>query len=458
MKKIHNLKLFGLVALLAFALVFIGIDFIEGQVRTTRGKPENPPGNPDNPNKGGHKTQDRPADVVFWNCCEDPSGGDRSAVSDTSPQIDSSTQTNTSQFANAKEKLISMGFNVPSESHKQEFVGSIDIPIDIKDRFFEILDAITSVLGSYPNFVYVAYNRNGTEADARPVFDRLSAIDFSLDEFTIAELQRKATCLGGSNAGEPRTVTTEPYSVCIQHLAFIQNPFDHPPQETKAHPDRILGRRVLNYAHEYFHHYERAHALDRGLNYQGDLENPQTTVDAPPWWTEGAAVAFQNAWYKANWSTLSFFEGKKWEDVKVSIMFSDDPGVYKEFRRGIMDAPGRKREGCTPNFKMGPYTDRYDTERAPDADPCRAFMLAVPYIASLTSYKTVLIDIPQDYYDLGFWGAFEKHVGMNKQEFYDNFNAFLRSGNPEDEPPEGWAPPEGDIASYANFLEIVPKK
>ena len=61
MKKIHNLKPFGLLAFLAFALVFIGIDFIEGQVRTTRGKPENSPGNPDNPNKGGHKTQDRPA-------------------------------------------------------------------------------------------------------------------------------------------------------------------------------------------------------------------------------------------------------------------------------------------------------------------------------------------------------------------------------------------------------------
>ncbi len=410
MKKIRNLKLFGLVALLAFALGFIGIDPIEGQV----------------------------------------------AVSDTSPQIGSSTQTNTSQFANAKEKLISMGYNVASESHKQEFVGSLDIPTDIKNRFFEILDAITGVLGSYPNFVYVAYNRNGTEADAKPVFDRLSEINFPLREFTVAELQRRATCLGGSNAGEPRTVTTEPYSVCIQHLAFIQNPFNHPPEE--AHPDRILGRRALNYAHEYFHHYERAHALDRGLNYQGDLENPQTTVDAPPWWTEGAAVAFQNAWYKANWSTLSFFEGKKWEDVKVSIMFSDDPVIYKEFRRGIMDAPGKKREGCTPNFKMGPYTDRYDTERAPDADPCRAFMLAVPYIASLTSYKTVLIDIPQDYYDLGFWGAFEKHVGMNKQEFHEKFNAFLRSGNPEDEPPEGWAPPEGDMASYANFLEIVPKK
>ena len=35
MKQIHSLKLFGLVAFLAFALVFVGIDAIEGQVRTT---------------------------------------------------------------------------------------------------------------------------------------------------------------------------------------------------------------------------------------------------------------------------------------------------------------------------------------------------------------------------------------------------------------------------------------
>ena len=384
--------------------------------------------------------------ALFLNSCATP---DRE---------DGSGRLNSSQFANAKEKLLSMEYNVPSESHKQEFVGSLDIPTDVKERFFEILGAITSVLGSYPNFVYVAYNQNGTEADAQPIFDRLSKINFPLDEFTVAELERRASCLSGSNAGEPRTVTTEPYSVCIQHLAFIENPFFHSPEELLEYPDRILGRRALNYAHEYFHHYERAHSLERGLNYQGRVEDPQTTVDAPPWWTEGAAVAFQNAWYKANWNKLSFFEGKKWEDVNVSIMYSDDPDIYKQFRRAIMDAPGEKREGCTPNFKMGPYTDRYDTERAPDADPCKAFMLAVPYIASLTSYKTVLIDIPQDYYDLGFWGSFEKHIGIDKQDFYEQFNSFLRSGNPEDEPPEGWSPPEGDLASYANFLEIVSAK
>jgi len=41
MKKLLDLKLFGLVAILTVALVFIGVDFIESQVKT-QGKPDKP--------------------------------------------------------------------------------------------------------------------------------------------------------------------------------------------------------------------------------------------------------------------------------------------------------------------------------------------------------------------------------------------------------------------------------
>ena len=48
--------------------------------------------------------------------------------------------------------------------------------------------------------------------------------------------------------------------------------------------------------------------------------------------------------------------------------------------------------------------------------------MATAYIAYKSSHKTVWIDIPQDYYELGWWGAFEKHVGLTKQEFFDEYN------------------------------------
>jgi hypothetical protein len=49
MKKLLALKLFGLVAILTVALVFISVDFMEGQVQT-QDKPPNPPGQ-DKPDK-----------------------------------------------------------------------------------------------------------------------------------------------------------------------------------------------------------------------------------------------------------------------------------------------------------------------------------------------------------------------------------------------------------------------
>ena len=46
---------------------------------------------------------------------------------------------------------------------------------------------------------------------------------------------------------------------------------------------------------------------------------------------------------------------------------------------------------------------------------------------------------------------------MTKQEFYDSYNQFLRTGDPDDEPPDGWAPLEGPLSQYADFLKIVPE-
>jgi len=51
MKRFRNLKIFVLVAFLAFALVFIGVDFIESQVKT-QGKPSPKP-----PKPGKSKTE-----------------------------------------------------------------------------------------------------------------------------------------------------------------------------------------------------------------------------------------------------------------------------------------------------------------------------------------------------------------------------------------------------------------
>ncbi|MQF49140.1 hypothetical protein FIM08_04515 [SAR202 cluster bacterium AC-647-N09_OGT_505m] len=357
----------------------------------------------------------------------------------------------------AKEKLISIGYNVPIIGSvyeaKQEYVASLDIPEKYRQRFIEVQENLNSVLGGYPNYIYVAYNKNGTEEDAKPVFERMAQL-YPIDnngkpfkDWTIAELINRQSCLGGANPGEARTSTTNPYSVCLENLDFIENPFG----EDIEHPYRSYIKMALHLGHEYFHHYQRVHALDRGLDYQWNTRNPETTVQAPTWWIEGAAVTFQNAWYKDNWQSLPGLKGLTLEQAfSTSIANETNSGVYKEHRTNIMG--DGDSEVCSPDWYMSSLDETYDTFSG-----CDAAFMATAYLGYITSYKTVWIDIPQDYYDLGFWGSFEKHVGMTKQEFYDSYNEFLRTGDPDDEPPDGWAPPQNYISEHADFLKIVPE-
>ena len=357
----------------------------------------------------------------------------------------------------AKEKLISIGYNVPIvgsvDEARQEYVASLDIPEKYRQRFIEVQENLNSVLGGYPNYIYIAYNPNGTEEDAKPVFERMAQL-YPIDnngnpfkDWTIAELINRQSCLGGADPGRGDPSTTNPYSVCLEDLDFIQTPWG----EEIEHPYRSDIKMILHLAHEYFHHYQRVHALDRGLDYQADRNNPETTVQAPTWWIEGAAVAFQNAWYRENWQSLPLLKDLTLgQALSTNIATVADARVYKEARSNMMG--NGNSEKCTPDWYMSSLDETYDTYTG-----CNATFMAAAYLGYITSYKTVWIDIPQDYYDLGFWGSFEKHVGMNKQEFYDSYNQFLRTGDPDDEPPEGWAPPENYISEHADFLKIIPE-
>jgi len=330
----------------------------------------------------------------------------------------------------------------------QEFVGGVNLDPGYKERFLEIQNSLNGVLGGYSNYIYLVFDPTGTEEDAKPLFDRLEEVQYKSGVlWTIEELNKYLSCLSSSDPGGRRTSTTNPYSICLESLAKIYAYRNEPGPPTVTNYAKL----ALHYAHEYFHHYQRVHALDRGLDYQTDRSNPETTVQAPTWWIEGAAVAFQNAWYKENWHSLSLLKDLTLEQaLSQSIATVADSRVYKENRRNIMGYGDSEK--CTPDWYISSLDETYDTYTG-----CSATFMATAYLGYITSYKTVWIDIPQDYYDLGFWGSLEKHAGMSKQEFYDSYNEFLRTGGPDDEPPDGWEPPENYISEHADFLKIVPE-
>ena len=407
--------------------------------------------------KTGCSTDTYPGVGIVNAFCDDnsiPPNSDQ--IVDISPEDTSrSNQVSPKTTMTAKEKLISIGYNVPKRGSvaevNQEYVASLDVPDEYRERFLEIQTSINNVLGGYSNYIYALFNEEGSLEDARPVFERLSEIDYG-NTRTIAGLIEAGACLSKTDPGEQRTSTTNPYGVCLESLAFNENPFnDGSPSENLRHPFRSYIRMAQHLAHEYFHHYQAVHALDRGLDYQEDRDNPETTVQAPIWWSEGAAVTFQNAWYGANWRSLSALKDLSPEEaLSIVIANETDPSVYKTNRKNIMGYGDS--DVCTPDWYLSSLDETDDTYSG-----CAAAFMATPYLAYLTSYKTVWIDIPQDYYDLGFWGALKKYTGMTKQEFYDSYNEFLRTGDPEDDPPAGWTPPEGPISAYADFWKIVPE-
>lgn len=67
---------------------------------------------------------------------------------------------------NAKDKLLSIGYNKPVCNPKQEYVSGLDVPENMKLFYLDVQSNLNSVLGGYSNYIHIIYNKNGTENDA----------------------------------------------------------------------------------------------------------------------------------------------------------------------------------------------------------------------------------------------------------------------------------------------------
>lgn len=344
----------------------------------------------------------------------------------------------------AKEKLVSIGYNKPvANPSNQTYVAGLDVPSSMKTFYEDVQKALNETLGGYPNYVHVIWNDGGTQENAQPVLTKIG----ELKNTTLSLSDLSQSCLNGANPGTRRTASTNPHSVCYETMAWTDDPFGGGGTDFNKSIEL-----ALHYAHEYFHHYQRVHGLERGHDYQYDRDNPSTTAESPRWWIEMASVTFQNAWFKKYFKEITVFENSTYDDVdNVSIANVSNASKYKRVRRALMGASGDKVSNCTTSWTLTSLEEKESTRTSCDAND-----LIVPFLAYKTSYKTVWVDIPLNYYDLGFYDALEKFYGKTKSEFYADFNTFIKSGDAEDEPPAGWAPSDTDITA-AGFLNISPE-
>jgi hypothetical protein len=345
------------------------------------------------------------------------------------PQVPAScvpipTQMASTEASTVAEHYRNIGYNKPFYGMAQEIVVASDVPQEVVDEWCEIQRNLNETIGSYNRYIMLITTDN---EHSQAVFNKLKEVHWygplRIENGRLVD----AGCLTGS--GDWNVTPPDPYGLCIMDYEFIQYPHD-----TKEWDSPKPKRQAIIYhgwAHEYFHRYQRAYHLDLNMGTE--------EVGTPAWWIEGAAIIFPNIWLKNNWQDLSAFRGLSFSDVDVEGIDLDR--WYRDMKRAAHGV-SHQDDRCN-GYVFGPAEERYET--------MRCFLgMANAYLAYLTSYQTLWVDIPMDIYKLGFENSFQKHTNMTLQEFYDQFNAFLRQGDPNDPPPAGFFP-EVPISEYVNF-------
>ena len=335
----------------------------------------------------------------------------------------------TSSYNCAASHLIDIGYNQPKINPNQEYISGLDIPVFIEQEYREVMNSLNNIYGGYDRYFMFIYSKNSNQENTQPVFDRLKEIGYWEGVDLTLDTEGWTGCLNG--AGYEKD-PPEPYDVCIWDYEFMLNPHDWVTINggTEAQAKAIV---YSSYAHEYLHAVHRRYFLDKGGN-----------MPAYMWWAEGVANIIPDLWLRNNWEKLSAFTGLTYEEVAEGV----GGGLNEKFkseRRHIMGLEGMP-DTPPENYLLSSNDESYETTSY------WYIGTACAHLAYLKSYQTVLVSIPKDAYELGFEGSFIKHVGMTPQEFYDIHNTFMRQGDPNDDPPEGFYP-EGDIKEYIDFWE-----
>ena len=292
---------------------------------------------------------------------------------------------------------------------------------------------LNSIIGSYNRYVTVITTTNEF---SQPIFDKLTEIHWDQELNIVDGYLIGAGCLTGS--GDWQVFPPDPYALCVMDYEFVEYP-----HETREWKTPLPQRRAVLYhgwAHEYFHRYQRAYHYELNM---GNLDS----IDTPVWWIEGAAILFPNIWLNQSWQEIELFKDLSFQEIQEAEGINLD--LWYKSARKAAQGESYPDDRCN-NYMMNSLDSSYDTS---------AFCfigIANAYLAYLTSYETVWVDIPKDIYELSFQGSFEKHTNMTLEEFYDKFNSFMREGDSDDPPPLGFFPekPISEIVDFFKYSDI----
>ena len=345
----------------------------------------------------------------------------------------------------AKEYLEQIGINIPKREPEHCTLFSESIPDDLVRQNAEIMDLVIGIVGGYDRYVHITYELDDPNTENLRILNELGVKNGTLT--SIDDIHEIRGCLAGFTAFE-RWDGKHEYSFCMQ-----PNPLTDPFWENDRENQGPVGHRYgvfHGWVHEYFHHYQKSHLFGRAMAMVDDCCGLTDPVNAPAWWVEGAAIVFPDVFMKEYFNDLSW---TREHDLSLDEVTGDRIGSILNLRWDDDYTRGRKQvRGLDSDSRctgVGPDEEYRHTEKCSH----RHWFLMNVYMAYLTSYQTLWVDLPEDMWELGFDGSFEKHVGMTKEEFYDSYNAFMREGDPDDPPPDGFFPTE-PLSELVDFWAI----
>ena len=353
-----------------------------------------------------------------------------------------------------KQFLEEIGWDTPKNFENAEicFLFSDGISDEFIKQHNEFHNILFDYLGAYDRYIHYVYSRDEDEnTDALEILNKLGVYGSTTN--TVEDFFERDSCLTAFALRNDYDSKISTYSFCNQADPFIYIPWIAEEEDT----DLAYYELMIGWAHEYYHHFQRNFIYERELGMDTDCCGGYKHIQVGAWHVEGVAILFPNLLFREIYDDLSLTidnnfpqperksHDKSLPDKICSKIQCDWEGAYHDVKKHIM-GQGTYDSGDVTCREMSSLEDSRDTWTCGVAG---SFIVNM-YLAYITSFETMFFGILADSYETSFPESFEKNVGMSLDEFYIDFNNFMREGNVDDPPPPGFFPTE-PLSKLVNF-------
>ena len=138
-------------------------------------------------------------------------------------------------------------------------------------------------------------------------------------------------------------------------------------------------------------------------------------------------MAAEMWWLRDSWSKLSYLQNEPRVGAYIDGRLAEDKKSFWFALQRIQKSPpytepngfiNADMNDCSGWMLSAEHSDGYPVAmRAPCVNGILRPFAPIRFMAHTSSWKAVMRDIPADYFALGFWGAVERHTGLNEAAF-----------------------------------------